>query len=152
MSRVSSICVVIAAMTVSACGLIDGGLFDPPPEVKQAALLRCDLAQFMPSCIDPGSEASLPAWERAQISQAEVDCVDALGCDENEVDGEATNAAVVECLNSDSRPGETPSDEEFQALIECLLDCDSQYETAVCTNGDELGAATDDREVCRDAC
>ncbi len=116
-------------------------------------MLRCDVAQLMPSCIDPGSEASLPAWERAQISQAEVDCIDALGCDENEVDDEDTRFAVVECLNSDSdSSGETRSDEEFQTLIECLRDCDDQYETAVCANGDELGAAADDREVCRDDC
>jgi hypothetical protein len=146
-SRVSSICVLIVALTISACGLIDGGLFDPPPEVKQAAWLKCDIALSMPSCVDPASVASLPAWDRLSMSQAAVDCVDTLGCTENEDDD--AGLAVVQCIN-DNRAGETRefTDEEFQ----CRLDCDTPYETAVCTNGDELGAATDDYEACRDAC
>lgn len=137
----------------SACGLADGGLFDPPAEVKQAALLKCKVSPLMPTCTDPASEASLPVWERAAISQGAVDCINALGCSEAD-DIDATRNAAEDCIasNQRERPSETLSDAETSARLQCVGDCIDAYDTAVCTNGSELGAATDDFDTCRDDC
>jgi hypothetical protein len=122
------------------------GRDQPPAAEKQRVMLACNVQVPMPSCVEPNSEASLPAWGRFEMSGEVFECIEALDCGD---DASEYLSNVNDCLElQDDGSFEVAGDDVD--FLECGTDCLVELEDD--DSCDDVGAAVDAHEACVDAC